>query len=125
MVKRSSKKVSPALDEIKERILQEPIVHYDETGTKVNGIANWVHEVCTKALTLLKICSKRGSKGMDEIKIIPELISILVHDCWSPYFKYDNMKHTLCNAHILREPGRSRNWNLIMNGPSGWGISFV
>lgn len=103
MVKESSKKVSPALDEIRERILQEPVVHSDETGTRVDGITNWVHEVCTKTLTLLKICSKRGSKGMDEMGIIPELFSILVHDCWSPYFKYDNVEHALCNAHILRE----------------------
>src|SRR5690606_11042157 len=27
----------------------------------------------------------------------------LVHDCWSPYFSWEECLHALCNAHLLRE----------------------
>ena len=26
-----------------------------------------------------------------------------MHDCWSPYWKYDGIEHAICNAHLLRE----------------------
>ena len=26
-----------------------------------------------------------------------------MHDCRSPYFKFDGMRHVLCGAHLLRE----------------------
>ena len=26
-----------------------------------------------------------------------------VHDCWAPYFTYENVIHALCAAHLLRE----------------------
>ena len=28
---------------------------------------------------------------------------IAVHDCWSPYWKYNGISHAVCNAHLLRE----------------------
>jgi transposase len=32
-----------------------------------------------------------------------KLTYYLVHDCWSPYFNFDFIRHGLCNAHLLRE----------------------
>ena len=29
--------------------------------------------------------------------------SVLVHDCWKPYFGFDKCEHALCCAHLLRE----------------------
>ena len=29
--------------------------------------------------------------------------AIAVHDCWSSYWKYDNVEHAVCCAHLLRE----------------------
>ncbi len=28
---------------------------------------------------------------------------VAVHDCWSPYWKYEGIRHAVCNAHLLRE----------------------
>lgn len=103
MTRKSSEKVAPALEEIKRRLIKALVAHSDETGTRIDGLIRWVHEVCTRYLTLMKICSKRGSEGIDEFGIVPLLKCKLVHDCWSAYFKYGNVVHALCNAHILRE----------------------
>ncbi len=37
MVSRFSNKVQPVLATIKERILKEKVVNFDETGSRVNG----------------------------------------------------------------------------------------
>ncbi len=28
---------------------------------------------------------------------------VAVHNCWSPYWKYEGIRHAVCNAHLLRE----------------------
>ena len=40
---------------------------------------------------------------MEEADIMPHFSGTVVHDCWSPYWKFDNAAHQLCCAHLLRE----------------------
>ncbi len=41
---------------------------------------------------------------MRSASFIPPLDnSTLVHDFWSAYLKYDNVKHSFCNTHLERE----------------------
>ncbi|MCI7566646.1 MAG: transposase, partial [Treponema sp.] len=35
--------VSPLMDRIKEKIVQGPVAHFDETGIRVDGRTKWVH----------------------------------------------------------------------------------
>ena len=102
MVTGFAKTVEPTVNEIKEALKPEPLIHNDETGVRVDGKNHWAHVASTKKLTHIGISSKRGKEGIDEIGILPEYKGISVHDCWASYFMY-RIVHALCNAHLLRE----------------------
>jgi transposase len=88
--------------EIKEIIKQAPVVHFDETGSRVEGKRRWLHSASTENATTYDIHIKRGSEAMDAFGILPEYTGRAIHDFWKPYYKYACL-HGLCNAHHLRE----------------------
>jgi transposase len=88
--------------ESEEFLLNFPVLHADETGLRVLGNRWWLHTIGNERLTVYAVHPKRGSKAVENIGIIPKFKGVLVHDFWATYFKY-NCKHSLCNAHIMRE----------------------
>jgi transposase len=101
--------------EIKEAIVQEKVVHSDETSLKVEKDKQWVHSYSTSLLTLYFIVAKRGMDGMSEIGILRLFKNILVHDRWASYDMFEHILHALCNAHLLRDlkfvhEEKQKNW---------------
>jgi transposase-like protein len=88
--------------QIKEKIIQAPVVHFDETGSRVEGKRRWLHTASTENATTYDIHFKRGSEAMDEIGILPKFTGCAIHDFWISYYKYA-CSHSLCNAHHLAE----------------------
>lgn len=103
MVSRCAKKVGKTLETIKGMLIGAKVANFDETGTDVNGKTIWVHNSSTPELTYQTINTKRGQAGMEDNGVLPGFEGIAVHDCWSPYWKYDGITHAVCNAHLLRE----------------------
>ncbi len=95
-----------AIDLIKERLLQEKVVHADETGINIGGKRRWLHNASSSKWTYLCPHEKRGSEAMDAMEILPTYQGVLCHDHWKPYYRYD-CQHSLCNAHHLRELTRA------------------
>ena len=81
----------------------EEAVHFEETGMKVSGKLHWLHSASTKWAMLCHIHSKRGSEAMSAMDILPKRTGWSIHDFWKPYLRYQQAKHGLCNAHLVRE----------------------
>ena len=88
---------------VRERITAAQVVHFDETGLRVQGKLRWVHSASTSKYALIWVHDKRGRAAMDAAGVLPSFTGIAVHDAWAPYDCYPAATHALCNAHLLRE----------------------
>jgi len=94
---------SPALAEIQQQLLQAPVVHFDESGLRVDGQLQWLHSASTEWLTCFALHPKRGQEAMQAIGILPDFTGWALHDHWASYLAFDQCDHAFCNAHHLRE----------------------
>ena len=88
---------------IKESLLASSYLHLDETGCYVNGNRHWLHVTSNQKYTHYFVHEKRGSKAIEDNGILPFFNGTVIHDHWTPYFKYQECRHALYNVHHLRE----------------------
>lgn len=87
----------------KAAIGQSAVAGVDETGIRINGEMFWVHVARTETLTHFEPHAKRGKAAFEAIGILNQFKGILVRDGWSSYNWYSQCRHSLCNAHLLRD----------------------
>lgn len=88
---------------IKQAIRDSEVIGADETGIRINGKNAWVHVARTDTLTHLGAHTNRGKAAFDTIGILNQYKGTLVRDGWLSYKWYQQCKHSLCNAHLLRD----------------------
>ncbi|MGB7923079.1 MAG: IS66 family transposase [Pyrinomonadaceae bacterium] len=88
---------------IKEGIGKSEVMGVDETNLRVREKQQWVHVSSTEQLTLLCHDKRRGTAAIEQIGILSGYKGVAVHDGFSAYDQYGHCRHSLCNAHILRE----------------------
>jgi transposase len=94
--------LEPIEQGIHQAIQDAEVVHFDETGMRVNQRLWWLHVASTHGLTYYFVHPKRGQAAMNEMGILPGFDGKAVHDGWKSYQSYA-CEHFLCNAHHLRE----------------------
>jgi transposase len=81
---------------VRDLVAGAPVKHMDETGFRIGGKTQWLHVASTALLTFYRVCARRGS-------LLANVVGIVVHDHWKPYYTMPGVLHALCNAHHLRE----------------------
>jgi transposase len=88
---------------IKEGLSKSEVLGVDETNLRVHQKQQWVHVSSTDQLTLLCHDKRRGTAAIENIGILSSYKGVCVHDGLTAYDHYQQCRHGLCNAHILRE----------------------
>ncbi len=96
-------RIEPSLEATWQQLIASPVLHFDESGLRVEGKLNWLHVASTELLTYYTVHPKRGQEGMQAMGILPLFQGRAIHDHWQSYFTFDDCQHALCNAHHLRE----------------------
>jgi transposase len=84
------------VETLRDLVAHAPVKHMDETGFRISGKTQWLHVASTGWLTFYRVCARRGS-------LLANVVGIVVHDHWKPYYTMQGVLHALCNAHHLRE----------------------
>jgi transposase len=95
-------RLTPFLAWLRDRLVKEPVVHADETGTAVGTTKHWVHTLTTRLLTLIAVHPKRGVEAMADIGVLGLYAGTVVHDGYASYDLFSGARHAQCNAHALR-----------------------
>jgi transposase len=103
MVKRCADKLTGIIEMIRQKTVASELIQCDETGARVNGKLMWVHTASNSKCTHLTIHKNRGKKGIDDGNVLPEFKGIIIHDRWASYWKYKDVLHGVCCAHLLRD----------------------
>jgi len=81
---------------VRDLVAGAAVKHMDETGFRIGGKTQWLHVASTAWLTFYRVCARRGS-------LLANVVGVVVHDHWKPYYTMPGVLHALCNAHHLRE----------------------
>ena len=92
----------PIDEQLHEAVRSAEVVHFDETGTRIEGELAWLHSASTVDTTYYQVQPHRGGEAIEAIGILPGFGGIAVHDGWAAYAGYGTL-HALCNAHHVRE----------------------
>jgi transposase len=96
-------KLGDFIEHTRKMVVEADVVHFDETGFRVEGANHWVHSASTGRYSLLTAHRRRGREAMVAAGILPAFTGVAVHDAWAPYDTFTAVAHALCNAHLLRE----------------------
>ena len=96
-------KALPAIEKIKECIMQSAVVGFDESGCYCNKRLDWALIAQTVYFTLLFRGNGRSSKELTDRFGDSLERMIAVTDRHSAYFALHFLNHQVCLAHILRE----------------------
>lgn len=102
ITKELAKKSNPSIKNIRSHLIESEIAHSDETGIRINGEQHWLHTLCNDDYVSYGVNKKRGKDAIDEMELLKFFTGILMHDHFKPYYKYEQITHAECNAHIIR-----------------------
>ncbi len=102
-INEAGRSAEPAIEKIKEYIMQSPVVGFDESGCYCNKRLDWAWIAQTVYFTLVfHGKSRKGQELEDRFGDSLERMTA-VTDRHSAYFALHFLNHQVCLAHLLRE----------------------
>ena len=102
-VNEAKKSAEPAIEKIKEYIMNSAVVGFDESGLYCNKRLDWTWIAQTVYFTLLFHGSGRSHKELESRFGDTLERMVAVTDRHSAYFTLNFLNHQVCLAHLLRE----------------------
>lgn len=103
IVHQAAQRLQPISEKIKTALLDEQVVHFDESGFYIGGERQWLHSAGSQRFTFYAPHRSRGRKATGAIDILPRFHGTAHHDHWAAYWHYQQCRHASCNAHLLRD----------------------
>jgi transposase len=94
--------LSSFIEDVKDALKNEAVIHSDETGFYFEGKRNWLHVATTKNYTYYYAHEKRGTDATQSMGVLPDYEGTVMHDYWKSYLDYE-CRHAFCHAHHLRD----------------------
>src|SRR6516162_11534081 len=98
---RMAGRAEPTYDGLVETARQAAVNGMDETGWKVGGRLQWLHVAVSAQVTVYAILPGRGYEQAVAI-LGAAYDGFLVHDGWTPYYRFQCAFHQSCLAHLLK-----------------------
>lgn len=90
------------IEEVASQLRASPVVHFDETPTRVRKAKHYFHVACTEVLTLLHADVTRGLDAVERVGVLPGYTGTAIHDRLGMYFNFKKARHAVCGAHLIR-----------------------
>lgn len=102
-ITQASENLSTVYTDIRDTIIDSSVANFDESGLRAQGKTQWLPVAGTPEAIYYTVHARRGTEAMTAAGILPAFQGVAVHDHWKPYFRFDQVVHSLCGAHLLRE----------------------
>ena len=99
-VQQFAARIEPRIDQLKESLLNEPVLCTDATGISVNGSQQHIRNISTADTTVYIGMDKKNLKNLKKTPL-GRFMGTLVHDHETALFHFGTA-HAECNVHVLR-----------------------
>lgn len=99
--KELSVKLSPVMDNIKEKLMNSKYVNADESPINIDGETYYLHNISNENYTFQEVQKTRGIDAVEKIALLTCYLGIIISDHFLMYYNY-GIDNGECNAHILR-----------------------
>jgi transposase len=97
---RMARRAAPTYQELVEATQQALVNVADETSWKVGGHLQWMHVAVSAQVTVYAILPGRGYE-QSVVLLGASNAGFLVHDGWTPYYRFTAAYHQSCLYHLL------------------------
>lgn len=96
-----NEKAKEHIETIKTKLLNNAVLHVDETGTRVNDTNMFFRNYSDERRVLYTVNQTKGKEAIKDDGLLNQYVGTLIHDHNTVYYNYGT-GHGECNVHLIR-----------------------